>query len=167
MATDKQADDIQARSFMARDMERHVRSLEAKREAKVDYPKTATPEYCAVFTSLIQQMRNSKKLSNMRGESWKFRCQQQCLASPKVERSTGGVCAPCICKKKYACIVEADESTRKRMEGLLHTDHEDHIAGKRNQFIEPLQSRTQIYPYASSDENSGRKSSSGKITEKT
>ena len=34
------------------------------------------------------------------------------------------------CKTKYACIVEADESTRKRMEGSLHKYHEDHIAGK-------------------------------------
>ena len=34
-------------------------------------------------------------------------------------------------KTKYACIVEADESTRKRLEGTLHKDHEDHIAGKR------------------------------------
>ena len=34
------------------------------------------------------------------------------------------------CKTKHACIVEADESSRKRMEGPLHKDHEDHIAGK-------------------------------------
>ena len=34
------------------------------------------------------------------------------------------------CKTKYACIVEADESTRKRTEGSLHKNHEDHIAGK-------------------------------------
>ena len=27
--------------------------------------------------------------------------------------------APGICKTKYACIIEADESTRKRMEGLF------------------------------------------------
>ena len=33
-------------------------------------------------------------------------------------------------KTKYACIVEAGESTRKRLERTLHTDHEDHIAGK-------------------------------------
>ena len=32
------------------------------------------------------------------------------------------------CETKYACIVEADESTRKRLEGTLHEDHEDHIA---------------------------------------
>ena len=46
-------------------------------------------------------------------------------------------------KTKYACIVEADASTRKRLEGTLHTDHEDHIA--RNQFIKPLQSCVQIH----------------------
>ena len=36
-------------------------------------------------------------------------------------------------KTKYACIVKADESTRKRMEGSPHKNpnyHEDHIAGK-------------------------------------
>ena len=33
-------------------------------------------------------------------------------------------------KTKYACIVEADESTRKRLEGTLYEDYEDHIAGK-------------------------------------
>ena len=36
------------------------------------------------------------------------------------------------CKSKFACIVEAGESTRLRMEGNLHTQkkHENHIAGK-------------------------------------
>ena len=33
-------------------------------------------------------------------------------------------------KTKYACIVEADESLRKRMEGSQNENHEDHIAGK-------------------------------------
>ena len=33
-------------------------------------------------------------------------------------------------KTKYACIVAADESMRKRMEGSLRKDHEDHNAGK-------------------------------------
>ena len=34
------------------------------------------------------------------------------------------------CKTNYACIIEADESTRKRMEGTLHKGHEDHVAGR-------------------------------------
>ena len=33
-------------------------------------------------------------------------------------------------KKTRTCIAEADESTRKRLEGSLHKYHEDHIAGK-------------------------------------
>ena len=33
-------------------------------------------------------------------------------------------------KTSYACIVEADESMRKRMGGSPHKNHEDHIAGK-------------------------------------
>ena len=33
-------------------------------------------------------------------------------------------------KTKHACIVEADESMRIRMEGAPHRYHEDHIAGK-------------------------------------
>ena len=33
-------------------------------------------------------------------------------------------------KTTYSCIVEADKSTRKRLEGTLHKDHEDHIARK-------------------------------------
>ena len=37
---------------------------------------------------------------------------------------------PVASKTKCACIVEADESTRKRSEGTLHKDHEDYIAGK-------------------------------------
>ena len=33
-------------------------------------------------------------------------------------------------KTKNACIVEADESMRIRMEGSLHKNHDDHVAGK-------------------------------------
>ena len=34
------------------------------------------------------------------------------------------------CKSKFACILEASESTRLRMEGILREIHEDHIAGE-------------------------------------
>ena len=33
-------------------------------------------------------------------------------------------------KTKYACIIEADESMRIRLEGVPQRDHEDHIAAK-------------------------------------
>ena len=37
-------------------------------------------------------------------------------------------------KTKYACVVDADESTRPRLEGAVHKPHQDHITAKRNEF---------------------------------
>ena len=34
-------------------------------------------------------------------------------------------------KTKYACVVDADESTRPRLEGAGHKLHQDHITAKR------------------------------------
>ena len=33
-------------------------------------------------------------------------------------------------KTKYACVVDADESTRPRLEGAEHKPHQDHITAK-------------------------------------
>ena len=59
-----------------------------------------------------------------------LRCQPQCLASFNVMSAGKPVAQFEEHKTKYACIVEADESMRKRMEGSHHENHEDHIAGK-------------------------------------
>ena len=64
-------------------------------------------------------------------------------------------------KSKLACILEASESARLRMEESLPKYHEGHIAGKGGQFTATLQFGTQIYSYASSHENSRSKGSSG------
>ena len=50
-------------------------------------------------------------------------------------------------KTKYACIVDADKSTRKRLEGTLHKNHEARIE-ERNHFSKPLQSCAQIHSNA-------------------
>ena len=62
-------------------------------------------------------------------------------------------------KSKFACILEANESTRKRMEESLPNYHEDHIVGKRGQFTAASQFGTQIYSHASSHEDTRSKSS--------
>ena len=47
---------------------------------------------------------------------------------------------------RLACILEASESTRQRMGESLPNHHEDHIAGKGNQFLAALlQPGSQIY----------------------
>ena len=51
-------------------------------------------------------------------------------------------------KLKFACIWEASESTRMRMEESVPNYHEDHRR-KRGQFITALQLGPQIYSHAS------------------
>ena len=89
-----------------------------------------TLEDCAVFTSLIQRMTSWKKpLKNVRR---KFEVPMQAAMPCKIRERTYKETfrKPDTSKTKYACIVEADESTRKRLEWTLHKDHEDHIAGE-------------------------------------
>ena len=63
-------------------------------------------------------------------------------------------------KSKLACILEASESTRLRMEDSLPNHHEDHIAGKVDNSPHFLFG-SQIYSYGSSHEDSRSKGSSG------
>ena len=60
-------------------------------------------------------------------ERWKFRCQQQCLVKHQQIETCRNIGKR---KTKYACIVDADESMRIRLEGMPHRYHEDHIAAK-------------------------------------
>ena len=82
------------------------------------------------LTSFIRQMHNSKKPSQ--NALKKLEVTMPAVVPCKIRRSKHGeTCSPSGTRKtKYACIVEADESARKRFEGTLHKDHEDHIAGK-------------------------------------
>ena len=64
-------------------------------------------------------------------------------------------------KSKFACILEASESTRNRTEESLPNYHEDHVAGKGDNSLQQYNLVHQFIPYASSDEDSRSKSSSG------
>ena len=64
-------------------------------------------------------------------------------------------------KSKLACILEASESTRLRMEESLPNHHEDHIAGKRDNSLQHYNLVHKIYSYASSHKDSRTKGSSG------
>ena len=88
-------------------------------------------------TLLIRMMKKTKKSFNMRGGSWKCLWTLICRAkkgteSPSNSRVTGArLQAPNkVPKTKYACTVEAHESTRQPLEPSLPKNHEDHIAGK-------------------------------------
>ena len=69
--------------------------------------------------------RNSFQKS---GKSGKFRCQQQCFA--RSGKNHKEIVTPGIRKTTYACILEAVESTEKRLEETLHKGHDGYMAGK-------------------------------------
>ena len=84
-----------------------------------------------LFTSLIQRMRSLEKLFKKNART-KL---EVLMPATMLCKITGGKYKETchisdVRKTKYACIVEADESTRRRLEGILHKHHEDHIAGK-------------------------------------
>ena len=65
-----------------------------------------------------------------------------------------------VFKSKFACILEASESKRLRMEESLPNYHEDHIAGEGDNSLQH-HNLVHNFSYASSHEDSRSKSSSG------
>ena len=77
-----------------------------------------------------RKILSSKKRRKTRGKSWNFRREAAipCKVKNHQWRETCGESD--TRGSKYACIVEAHESTRKRLERTLPKNHEDRIAGK-------------------------------------
>ena len=118
-------------------------------------------ENCQVFTSLIQQIRNSRKLFKMRRDSWKFRCQQQFLARSEDAKSTRKPAA-------FWIIVRHNTHASWKPTNLQECAWKDLfikimkiMLQEKNEFIESLQFCTQNYSCTSSNENTKCKSSGG------
>ena len=108
--------------------------------------KSITHENCKESSSLILRTRNLRKPSRMLvTRNWKQQWLLLCLARKcKNSQKCGSRGKSNKIKSKLACILEADESTRLRVEEPLPNHHEDHIAGKRRQFAAALQFGSQI-----------------------
>ena len=79
---------------------------------------------------MIRKMENTKgTVKNARRSS--NGCKEQRNTSCRTRKPGRKVVNPTRFQNtKHACIVEAHESTRQRLESSLPKDHEDHIAGK-------------------------------------
>ena len=81
--------------------------------------------------------RSSRKSLRMQEENWKHQWLQLCLArlarKGTMERPVARLM---ISGLKFACISEASESTRMRMEESLPYYHEDHIAGRSDHSLQ-------------------------------
>ena len=67
------------------------------------------------------------------------------------------------CKTKYACVVDADESARKRLEGVPHRYHEDHVSANRLSSLSRYNLVHRFIPIPEAVKNTGCEGSSGKI----
>ena len=120
---------LQTRHFVARDVERHVRSVEAKRKAKVAYRITEARQcqkiawYLLVDPEIRDIMKNARNKLEVPMAS-----AMPCKIQPEKFREYFRVEKDC--KTKYACTDEARESTRNRLQSTPPKDREDHIARK-------------------------------------
>ena len=81
--------------------------------------------------SLTLRKRSSRKPLRMQEENWKHQWLQPCPAKTCKKNKHGETRSKTNdFKSQFACILEANESTRLRMEESLPNHHEDHIAGK-------------------------------------
>ena len=124
--TDKKAANIQARSFMSRTLDENWEEMPSWRRGKSGHMKNLNSimqENYEEFISLTLRTWNAKRPSRMLARNWKRQWLPFCLA--RVTRGESNEI-----KSKFACILEASESTRLRMGESFPNHHEDHIAGK-------------------------------------
>ena len=96
-----------------------VESVETKRKAKVGY---------VVFTSLILRIKNSRKLWKKRVESWRIRCQHQCLAEPDAKSTRKPVAFRTIVRQNTHASLKPTNLRESVWKELSIKGHEDHIA---------------------------------------
>ena len=93
-------------------------------------PNLTTPEDYVVLTLLILKDEELKDITRNAHRKLEISMPAAMLCKSPVNCS-GETCSSIGKRKtKYACIVDAHESMRIRMEGAPHRYHEDHIAAK-------------------------------------
>ena len=124
--TDKTASDIQARSWgrNAKLKEKHKWAIEKKNQSSI---MQEAYEESISLTLRIWRSRKSLKMQEKIGNS-----NDSSHTLQDCKRKKHGVTRSKTndFKSKLACILEASESTRMRMEETLPKYHEDYIAGK-------------------------------------
>ena len=128
--TDKTAGNTQARSLMARTLDPNGRNakLKERHEWPEDYEEFIfiDPED-KEFKETIKNAR--KKLETPMAPAMPCKTSKTCKHGV-TRGKTNEI------KSKLACVLEASESTRLRMEESLPNDHEDHNAGKGDKSVQ-------------------------------
>ena len=145
--TDKKAVNIQARSFMARTLDQNGKKCPAEgqkwspEKPKLDNARKLRGIYLIDFKRQgIQTITNArKKLETSMALAMPCKTSKTCKHG--VARGK-----PNEFKSNLACILEASESTRLRMEESLPNYHENHIAGKWDNSLQQHNSVQKFIP---------------------
>ena len=160
--TDKTASDIQARSLMARTGEewQGMQSLRRSINGQLKNQSSIMQEDDEESISLTLGTWSSSKSLRMQEDNWKHQWLQPCLARHPRKTSMERPVARLVFSSLNLRV--SWKPTRMRMEESLPKYHEDHNARKGdNQFTATKPFGAQIYSYASSNEDTRSKSSSG------
>ena len=131
--TDKTASDIQARSIMARTLERIGKECLAEGEAQNGQLKNQNsimPEDYEDFISLTLRTRSSRKPLRMQEKMETPMAPAMPCKTCKKSKHGRPAARQMISSLNLRENLEANESTRMRMEETLPKYHKDHIAGR-------------------------------------
>ena len=139
------------------------RRSEGKRKSGPSKNRSSTVlENCVEFTSMIQQMKNSRIFWRNARRKLEVPMPAAMLCTTRREEYRETCRGKENCKTKYACNVEADESTRKRLKGTLHKGHDDHFAGRGVSSLNHYNLVHKFIPMPQANENARCQSCSGK-----
>ena len=129
---DEETNDLKTRQCLARYMEAYVGCSERKAKQKwiIEKPKLDNARQLRGIYYIDPEDEEFKNI--MKNVRWKLEvpmpAAMPCRLQLHQHREAFGTVGQH--KTKYACIVEADESMRIRMEGSQSENHENHIAGR-------------------------------------
>ena len=109
---------------------RNAKLREDKHKWAIEKPKLDNARRLRGIYFTDPEDKEFKEPLRMQEENWKHQWLQPCLARQCKKNKHGETRSKTDdFKSKFACIFEASESTRMRMEKSLPNHHEDHIAG--------------------------------------
>ena len=104
--------------------------LREKQKWSIQKPKLDNDRRLRGFFSLTLRTRSLKKSLGMLERNWKHQWLPLCLARHATKVKKERPVARLISSQRFACILEASESTRLHMEESQPNYHEDHVAEK-------------------------------------
>ena len=130
--TDKKTNNLSSRWCMARYVEANVWCSEEESKTKMGYRETKARQYQTIERNILHRTRRWRVQAHNESRSEKVGSSDASSnALQNTDREQWGN-PPQYWKRttQYACVVNADESTRLRLEGAVRGHHQDHITEK-------------------------------------